>query len=107
MSAQTTTTELSISSPSPVAEGILVTLTAVVTPTVATGIVDFFDRFFDSEHPLGGPVVVDNGAARTTSLLPTGMHECTAIFAPQDPRRFTTSMSPALPFQATERPGGA
>jgi hypothetical protein len=91
-----TRTSLSTSPTSPVVEGTRVTLTATVTPPLATGTV----QFKDGTRPLGPPVTVVNGtAAGTTSrLLFAGSHQLRAVFTPNDEAAFQSSTSRAVLF---------
>lgn len=80
---------------SPVVQGSMVQLTATVTPA-APGTV----QFKDGTANLGNPVIVSNGTASgTTSQLPTGTRQLTAVFTPADLALFTVSTSPVVPFE--------
>jgi hypothetical protein len=93
-----TTTQLTSSPASPVAQGNPVTLTAAVTPTTAAGTVQFMDGTAD----LGDPVVASNGAASvSTSELAVGSHQLTAVFTPTNPATYGPSTSPAVTFVVT------
>ena len=90
-----TTTKLTVSPVSPVAQGTMVTLNAAVTPATAAGAVQFKDGTTD----LGPPLAVKNGTAvGTTSQLAVGSRQLTAVFTPSDPMAFSTSTSPAVTF---------
>jgi hypothetical protein len=85
---------------SPVRRGTPVSLFATVTPTTATGTVQFKDGIAN----LGNPVIVSNGAASgTTSTLAVGAHQLTAVFTPTDQAVFAPSTSPVLIFEVTDR----
>jgi len=93
-----TSTTLTVSPASPVAQGTLVTLTAAVTPAEASGTV----QFKDGTTNIGNPVTVTNGTASgTTSALAAGSHQLTAVFTPTDPAAFSPSTSPAVPLIVT------
>ncbi|MGH3886883.1 MAG: Ig-like domain-containing protein [Pseudonocardiaceae bacterium] len=96
--ATATSTTLTTAPASPVAQGTKVTLTATVTPTTATGTI----QFKDGEANLGNPVTVANGkASGTTSTLTVGSHQLTAVFTPTNPALFSPSTSPAVTFVVT------
>ena len=85
-----TTTTLTVNPAGPVDFGTSVTLTAGVTPTAATGAV----QFYDGSTALGSPVTVAAGAASTSvSTLASGSHSLTAKFVPADPSVYGTSTS--------------
>src|SRR3984893_17857897 len=65
---QSTTTSLSVSPPSPAAAGTTENLKAQVTPSTATGTV----QFMDGTTNIGDPVPVSSGTASTTTTLPHG-----------------------------------
>jgi len=95
---QPTTTSLTTSPASPLAQGSPVTLTATITPSVVAGTV----QFKDGATNLGNPVTVSNGiASATTSTLSVGSHQLTAVFTPSDLAAFGPSTSPAIKFTAT------
>jgi hypothetical protein len=97
-----TRTSLSTSSPSTVAQGTPVTLTAAVTPATATGTV----QFKDGTANLGNSVTVSNGTASgSTSTLAGGSHELTAVFIPANPAAVSPSTSPPLTFAITASTG--
>ncbi len=101
--ATPTSTALTTSPASPIAQGTPVTLTATVTPAEAAGTV----QFRDGTTNIGNPVIVSDGAASsTTSTLTVGSHQLTAVFTPTDPAAFDPSTSPAVTFVVTV-PAGA
>ncbi|MGH8877898.1 MAG: Ig-like domain-containing protein, partial [Stackebrandtia sp.] len=106
MAPAVTTTTLTASPVSPVAQGTMVTLNAAVTPATAAGAVQFKDGTTD----LGSPAVVRNGTASgTISQLAVGSRQLTAVFTPSDPVAFGASTSPAVTFVvvAASPPGPA
>ena len=103
-----TTTTLSIS-PTQVAEGTPVTLTASVhdyTGTVPAGVVIFVldngNTFFTNT----GTNLTASGTASTTALLPPGTHSIVAVFSPF-PSRFTKSASAPVSVVVTPAPPAA
>lgn len=94
-----TTTALTVSPVSPVAQSTRVTLTATITPATAVGTVQFKDLTTN----IGNPVTVSNQgtASGSTSRLAPGLHSLTAVFTPADPAAFGPSMSSALPLTVT------
>ena len=93
-----TTTTLTASPVSPVAQGTTVTLTAKVIPQTAAGTV----QFKDGTTGLGNPVPVVNGTAMGAgSQLPVGARQLSAVFAPANPAAFSPSTSPALTYVVT------
>ncbi|MGH3801522.1 MAG: Ig-like domain-containing protein [Pseudonocardiaceae bacterium] len=97
-----TSTALTASPASPVAQGTRVTLTAAVTPAEAAGTV----QFTDGTTNIGAPVTVSNSTASgTTSTLTVGDHQLTAVFTPTDPAAFSSSTSPAVSLTVTESDG--
>jgi hypothetical protein len=98
--AATTSTALTTYPASPVSRGTRVSLFAAVTPATAIGTVQFKDGIAN----LGNPVIVSNGAASgTTSTLAVGAHQLTAVFTPTDQAVFSSSTSPVLVFEVTDR----
>jgi Big-like domain-containing protein len=80
--------------PSAIAQGAPVTLIAAVTPSTASGTV----QFMDGATTLGAPVTVSDGIASTTtstSALAVGSHALTAVFTPMN-SSFSPSSSPVL-----------
>lgn len=71
-----TTTTLATSPAGPVSVGASVTLTATVSPTAATGSV----QFFDGATSLGTSPVAGGTASISTSALAAGSHSLTATF---------------------------
>ncbi len=93
--AVATSTALTTSPASPVAQGSPVTLTATVTPATAAGTV----QFKDGSANLGNPVAVSNGTASgSTSTLAAGSRSLTAVFTPGNPAVFSPSASPPVVF---------
>jgi hypothetical protein len=93
-----TTTDLSTSPAGSVAQGNPVTLYATVTPTTATGTV----QFKDGATNLGPPVTVSDGTVSgTTSQLAVGSHQLTAVFTPSEPAVFSPSASLDVRFTVT------
>ncbi len=100
--AMTTSTALSTSPASTVAQGSPVTLTAMITPAAAGTV-----QFKDGTANLGNPVIVSNGAASgITSTLAVGSHQLTAVFTPTSPAAFSSSTSPVVPLTVTGAGGG-
>ncbi len=98
----TTSTALTTSPASPIAQGTRVALTATVTPAAATGTV----QFKDGTTNIGNPVTVTNGtASSTTSRLTVGSHQLTAVFTPTDPAAYSPSTLPAVTFVVTAPTG--
>ncbi|MCW3042209.1 MAG: conserved repeat domain protein, partial [Actinobacteria bacterium] len=91
---QSTTTSLSVSPPSPAAAGTTENLTAQVTPSTATGTV----QFMDGPTNIGAPVPVSSGTASTTTTLPTGPLNLTAVFTPGDQNSFNPSTSNSVSY---------
>ena len=84
-----TSTSLSVSPASPQEFGTQETLTATVTPSSATGTVQFLEGSTD----IGSPVTVSGGTADTqTSTLPVGTDSLSAVFTPAN--RATTPPRP-------------
>jgi Bacterial Ig-like domain (group 3) len=74
-----TSTALTASPASPVAQGTPVTPTAAVTPAKAAGTV----QFKDGTTNVGTPLTITNGkASRTISTLAAGSHQLTTVFTP-------------------------
>jgi hypothetical protein len=95
--AASTTTTISTSG-TPSVYGDAVTFTATVTPTSATGSVQFKDGVVN----LGGPVTVSGGQATLpTSALLAGAHSITAVFTGTAP--FTNSTSSPLNQQVNAK----
>lgn len=96
--ATDTTTTLTISPASQIAEGTPVTLTATISPATTLGTV----QFKDGPTNIGGPVSVSNGiASGSTSTLAAGQRSLTAVFTPNNPAAFNASMSSAVPLTVT------
>ncbi|MGH3855234.1 MAG: Ig-like domain-containing protein [Pseudonocardiaceae bacterium] len=93
--ATATNTTLTTASATPAVSGTSVTLTAAVTPPAAAGTVQF--RYGATD--IGAPVVVNNGtASTTTTTLPVGPLQLTALFNPTNTTLYSPSTSPAVPF---------
>ena len=90
----TTTTTLAVSPLSPVAQGTLETLAATVTPSTASGTV----QFLDGSTAIGSPVPVSGGHAETTTTLGQATHTLSAAFTSSDPASFDDSTSAAASF---------
>ena len=76
--------------PLPLGLGGIAIPTAYLTPTNATGTV----QFKDGTTNLGKPVRVTPGTvASGASILRPGQHSLTATFTPTDPTKFTPSTS--------------
>jgi surface-anchored protein len=90
--AVATSTAVSVS-PSSVTSGSPVTLTATVTPSGASGWVEFFD----GASSLGYTAVEGGSAALTTSALPLGTRSITARYLP----RWTNDHQPSTSEPAT------
>lgn len=94
-------TSLAVSPASPSYVGQAVTLTANVTPTGATGTVQFKDGGAD----LGAPVAVTSDQAQlTTSALAEGTHSLTAVFTAADPVSYAGSTSTAKSYAVLGAP---
>jgi hypothetical protein len=90
----TTSTALGVAPPSPVNQGTNVTLTATVTPSSATGTV----QFKNGTANLGSPVTVTNGTASfATTALPVGTNSLTAVFTGSS-ANIQGSTSPAVSY---------
>jgi putative ABC transporter-associated repeat protein len=88
-----TTVQLSASPPAPAA-GSPVTLTGTVTPSTATGWVEFFD----GTTALGSAAVADGIATLTTDTLTPGQHTLTAGFIPAFSNHHGSSTATAVPY---------
>jgi Bacterial Ig-like domain (group 3) len=94
----TTLTQISmVDSPAGrVDEGGTVTLIATLTPSSATGTVQFFNRVSDTAVAVGAPIPVIGGrAALATTGLDFGLHYLSATFVPDDAHRFAKATTPA------------
>jgi hypothetical protein len=93
--AQATTTVVTASLASPQSAGTAVTFTASVTPSAATGTV----QFKDGSSNLGSPVSVAGGHAVSAPIAPAvGTHPITAVFTPTSSGAYTASTSAALNY---------
>lgn len=84
-----TTTTLSVA---PTSTG--QTLTAAVTPSGATGSV----QFLDGGAAIGSPVAVSSDAASLATDLAPGSHNLTATFTPDDQVNLSNSTSPVVTY---------
>ena len=88
ITAAPTTTTLTVSPASPQQFGTNETLTATISPSAATGTVQFEDNGSD----IGSPVTVSAGTAHTqTSTLPVGTDALKADFTPTNGNGFSPS----------------
>jgi hypothetical protein len=91
----TSTTVNASSTDTPAVVGSTVTLTATVTPAAAAGTV----QFRDGATNIGDAVAVTNGTAtQTTTTLPVGSRQLTAVFTPTNTTLYSGSTSPAVTF---------
>jgi hypothetical protein len=91
-------TSLTVSPASSVAQGTAVALSARVTRATAAGTV----QFKDGPTIVGDPVRVSNGtASQTTSMLAPGPHRLIAVFTSRDPMALRPSTSPAMALTVT------
>lgn len=98
-----TTTVLTVTPVAPAVEGTLQTLTATVSPSAATGSV----QFNDGTNNIGSPVPVSNGTATTMATLAVGTHSLTAMFTPTPPTSMFASSTSAAVSYAVNAPTGA
>lgn len=89
-----TTTVLAMDPPGPVPPRTAVTLTALMTPSTATGTV----QFFDGTTALGTANVVAGSASFVAQSLPIGTHPISAVYTPTDPAAYKGSASISLPL---------
>jgi uncharacterized repeat protein (TIGR01451 family) len=95
---QNTTTTLTVTPASPQTPGTTVNLSAAVTPSIATGTV----QFKDGAANLGPGVSVTAGTATTsTNTLTAGSHTLSAVFTPTDPTLYNSSTSNTVPYTIT------
>ncbi|MFG3688040.1 Ig-like domain-containing protein [Micromonospora sp. NPDC047740] len=93
-----TTTTLAVTPDGPKPQGTELTLTARVTPTDATGSV----QFMDGSAALGGAQPVASGVASLkTTQLAAGSHPLKAVFTPQNEVDHSGSTSQAVTYQVT------
>ncbi|MGH3826492.1 MAG: Ig-like domain-containing protein, partial [Pseudonocardiaceae bacterium] len=78
--------------------GSAVTLITTVTPATARGTV----QFKDGTTNIGAPATVNQGTASTTTLLPAGSRQLTAVFSPTDPAVFKASTSQQVSLTVVE-----
>jgi hypothetical protein len=100
--ANSTTTQLSVTPDSPQLQGTVVTITATVTPSTATGTV----KFLDGTTELGEETLVSGSASTGTSTLAVGTHALKATFEPADAAQFATSSSDVKQYVITAPPEG-
>jgi subtilase family serine protease len=74
--------------------GASVTFTATVTPSTATGTVNFYNN--GSSTPLGSGTLSGGTATYATSSLPLGSNNVTAFYDGDTSNRVSTSVSPAV-----------
>jgi hypothetical protein len=98
--ADTTTTTLVPTPPSPSATGTLETLTATVADTTAgsTNVPAGTVQFFDGTTAIGSPVTLTGGTAQTTTTLVPAVHSLTAVFTSTAPTVVAGSTSAAVPY---------
>ncbi|HLI56010.1 MAG TPA: putative Ig domain-containing protein [Actinomycetota bacterium] len=93
--AVNTTTTLSVSPPSPQSSGTPLFLTATVTPSSATGTV----QFLADGSAVGTTATVSAGVASTSiPSLSVGSHSLSAQFVPGSPGDFNSSTSAGVPY---------
>ena len=98
--ATPTTTTLGVGPTSPAAFGAFVTMTATVTPSTATGNV----QFFDGTTMLVSVAASSGTASFSTSTLASGSHSLVAKFVPANPATFGASQSAATPYVISAQP---
>lgn len=104
VAATATTTSLAVSPTGPVMQGRPVTLTATVTPSGATGTV----QFLDGDAAIGSPATLSGGTATlATSTLSAGNRSLSARFVPADPDVFAGSTSGAHSLVVDRAPAAA
>lgn len=98
--ATATTTVLSALPADPVAAGTTTELTATVTPSDASGSVQFKRDGIN----FGGAVPVVDGVATFSAALPQGNPQVTATFVPSDANAFSTSTSDPVSYLVVPKP---
>jgi len=93
---EATTTTLSETPLDPIAAGATTTITATLTPSGATGSV----QFQRNGVSLGSPVTVSSGTAALTTTLPAGSSNLTAAFTSSSPALYADSTSETDPYVA-------
>lgn len=94
---------LAVSPASPQMFGTALGLTATITPTDATGTVQFVA---DGATSLGGRIPVSGGtASATTSNLAVGAHTLTAVFTPGDETQYAASTSDQMSYTIQQDQG--
>lgn len=101
--ATQTTTALAVSPGSSAEQFSQVTLTATVSPSTATGSV----QFLDGSTSLGTVPLSNGSATLSISTLAVGTHSFTADYTPADPTVYVASVSAAVPFQITPFTGSS
>ena len=98
--ADTSSTTLVPTPPSPAATGTVETLTATVADTTAgsTNTPAGTVQFFDGATPINGAVTVTGGTAHTTTTLATGSHTLSAVFTSSAPSTVAGSTSSNVPY---------
>ena len=87
-----TTTTLAETPTSPQVGGTSVSLNATVSPSTATGTV----QFEEGSTPIGSPVTVSGGTASiSTTTLPVGTDALSAVFTPTTPAAFVLGYGPS------------
>ncbi|GAB3199610.1 hypothetical protein GCM10027062_16750 [Nocardioides hungaricus] len=81
--------------------GSTLTLSAALSPTAATGEVEFKDE----ATSLGSAAVTGGTASITTSVLAVGDHTLTAVYAPTDAAAYAASTSTAVTVSIGQQPG--
>jgi hypothetical protein len=100
-----TTTTIAASPAGSAQQGAAVTLTATVSPSGATGAVQFQDVTGATPVDVGAPATVSGGSASVSvSNLSVGSHSLRAVFTPTDPATFGSSTSANLTYSITSTP---
>jgi hypothetical protein len=92
--ARTPTTTTVSANPSSVNLGASVTFTATVSPSTATGTVNFYN--VGSTTSIGSGTVSSGTATFTTTALPSGTNSVTAVYSGDTADRLSTSTTPAV-----------
>lgn len=98
--ADTSSTTLVPTPPSPAVTGTVETLTATVADTTAgsTNTPAGTVQFFDGAATIGGPVAVSGGTAHTTTTLIPAVHSLSAVFTSSAPSVVAGSTSPNVSY---------
>jgi len=101
--ATVTSTSLLVTPGSTAPQYTQVSLSASISPTTATGTVQFLDgtTALGSLPVVGGGTPSSDTVTYNTSALGLGTHNFTAVFTPTDPTSYVTSTSAVVPFQVT------